>query len=284
PYAKHAETVNRLLTISNEECGTTNRGAIRYDEDNNNLVFCNGTNWVAVGSGNEVSFTTDEPEIIAPPAGKVTLAICVPEGTCNGAVLTGSPFGWDPASGTAAFTKVAGTETWYSVTFDYAAGAMLIAIATPNIGTTKWETQWENIEILEGDASITIQYNTEPRLDLGEAADGTVIYVTIENWKIEPCAPSIPGGEGTFTFTPACELSADAVVIFTGNFAENGWVADPTREMTRQENGSYTWTGTYPEGFQMKVIVDGVYMSGENVPFDGTTFSFTGTGDFCPVP
>ncbi|HOH75203.1 MAG TPA: fibronectin type III domain-containing protein, partial [Paludibacteraceae bacterium] len=207
PYAKHAETVNRLLTISNEECGTTNRGAIRYDEDNNNLVFCNGSNWVAVGSGNatnltpalttlpaihaskasarlmassvdknaivvlkkgfvwattpmptlynnvidvnanfdefsavvtnlqpnttyyvrsfavnhngvgygnEVSFTTaGQPKIIAPPAGKVTLAICVPEGTCNGAVLTGSPFGWDPASGTAAFTKVAGTETWY---------------------------------------------------------------------------------------------------------------------------------------------------------------------------
>ena len=53
--------------------------------------------------------------------------------------------------------------------------------------------------------------------------------------------------------------------------------------MTRQENGSYTWTGTYPDSFQMKVIVDGAWMSGSNVSFDGTTFSFTGTGTFCPV-
>lgn len=168
-----------------------------------------------------MSFTTDgQPKIIAPPAGKVTLAIRVPEGTCNGVVLTGSPFGWDPASGTAAFTKVAGTETWYSVTFDYAAYAMLIAIATPNIGTTKWETQWENIEILEGDASITIQYNTEPRLDLGEAADGTVIYVSIENWKKSFLCPSCSKWNRYIAFTPACELPENAVVIFTGNFDE----------------------------------------------------------------
>ncbi|NLK93162.1 MAG: hypothetical protein GX273_08550 [Bacteroidales bacterium] len=223
-----------------------------------------------------------QPEIAAPAAGKVIVAIRVPEGTCNGVVLTGSPFGWNPASGTAAFELVEGTETWYSVELDYAAGAMLKAIAVPETGTTKWETQWENIEILEGDATITVENETEPRLDLVETSDGTVIYVTIGNWKTAPCAPVVPGGEGTFTFTPACELSANAVVIFTGNFDENGW-GDSTREMTRQENGSYTWTGTYPDGFQMKVIVDGSWMTGGNVTFDGTTFSFTGTGEFCPV-
>ena len=223
-----------------------------------------------------------QPEIDAPAAGKVTLAIRVPEGTCNGVVLTGSPFGWDPASGTAAFELVEGTETWYSVELDYAAGAMLKAIAVPETGKTKWDTQWKDIEILEGDATITLEFGTEPRLDLGETSDGTVIFVTIGDWKTAPCAPVVPGGEGTFTFTPACELSANAVVIFTGNFDENGW-DDSTREMTRQENGSYTWTGTYPEGFQMKVKVDDVYMSGENVIFDGTTFSFTGGGDICPV-
>jgi hypothetical protein len=378
PYAKHAETVNRLLTISNEECGTTNRGAIRYDEDNNNLVFCNGSNWVAVGSGNatnltpalttlpaidasntsarlmassvdknaivvlkkgfvwattpmptldnnvidvnanfdefsavvtnlqpnttyyvrsfavnlngvgygnEVSFTTTgQPKIIAPPAGKVTLAIRVPEGTCNGVVLTGSPFGWDPASGTAAFTKVAGTETWYSVTFDYATGDMLKAIAVPETGTANWKTQWENIEILEGDAEIEIQNATEPGLVLVETSDGTVIYVTIGNWITDPCAPPVPSGTGTFTFTPACELPENAVVIFTGNFDEKSW-AESDRNMTRQSDGSYTWTGDYPVNFEMKVFVDDVYwMTGQNVVFDGTTFSFTGTGDFCPVP
>lgn len=476
PYAKHAETVNRLLTISNEECGTTNRGAIRYDEDNNNLVFCNGSNWVAVGSrnatnltpalttlpaidasntsarlmassvdknaivvlkkgfvwattpmptldnnvidvnasfdeysevvsnlhpnttyyvrsfavnlngvgyGNEVSFTTladvsvknvtktngvfsveclvqggsgssilergvlyntskqllaslvgtkvtavdfdahsfivqinqsgllyaipyvrneigisygstvltldglgleTQPELPNPPAGKVTLAIRVPEGTCNGVVLTGSPFGWSPASGTAAFTKVAGTETWYSVTFDYATGDMLKAIAVPETGTANWKTQWENIEILEGDAEIEIQNATEPGLVLVETSDGTVIYVTIGNWITDPCAPPVPGGTGTFTFTPACELPENAVVIFTGNFDEKSW-AESDRNMTRQSDGSYTWTGDYPVNFEMKVFVDDVYwMTGQNVVFDGTTFSFTGTGDFCPVP
>ncbi len=224
----------------------------------------------------------EQPEIAAPAAGKVIVAIRVPEGTCNGVVLTGSPFGWTPASGTAAFELVEGTETWYAVELDYAAGAMLKAIAVPETGTTKWDTQWKDIEILEGDATITVENETEPRLDLGETSDGTVIFVTIGDWKTAPCAPVVPGGEGTFTFTPACELSASAVVIFTGNFDENGW-GDSTREMTRQENGSYTWTGAYPDGFQMKVIVDGAWMSGSNVSFDGTTFSFTGTGEFCPV-
>ncbi len=227
-----------------------------------------------------------QPEIDAPAAGKVTLAIRVPEGTCNGVVLTGSPFGWNPASGTAAFELVEGTETWYAVTLDYTYDAenitMLKAIAVPETGTTKWEYQWENIEILEGDAEIEIENNTEPKLNLGATAEGTVIFVTIANWKIAPCAPVVPGGEGTFTFTPACELSANAVVIFTGNFEENGW-ENSTREMTRQENGSYTWTGTYPDGFLMKVIVDAVWMDGGNVTFDGTNFSFTGTGTFCPV-
>ena len=141
-----------------------------------------------------------QPAIAEPAAGKVTLAIRVPEGTCNGVVLTGSPFGWNPASGTAAFAKVEGTETWYSVTFDYdvsaflwGVGAMLKAIAVPETGTTKWETQWENIEILAGDAFITIENDTEPRLDLAETADGTVIYVTIANWKTAPCAPPVSG-------------------------------------------------------------------------------------------
>lgn len=236
--------------------------------------------------GNQTEELEEQPDIAAPAAGQVTLAIRVPEGTCNGVVLTGSPFGWDPASGTAAFELVEGTETWYAVTLDYTYDAesitMLKAVAVPETGATKWEYQWENIEILEGDAEIEIENNTEPKLNLGATAEGTVIFVTIENWKIAPCAPVVPGGEGTFTFTPACELSENAVVIFTGNFEENGWDAS-TREMTRQENGSYTWTGTYPDGFLMKVIVDAVWMDGGNVTFDGTNFSFTGTGTFCPV-
>ena len=224
----------------------------------------------------------EQPNIAAPAAGKVTIAIRVPEGTCNGVVLTGSPFGWNPASGTAAFELVEGTETWYAAEIDFAADAMLKAIAVPETGTTKWDTQWKDIEILEGAAIITLENETEPRLDLNANCDGTVIYINVGDWKTAPCAPVVPGGEGTFTFTPACELSASAVVIFTGNFDENGW-GDSTREMTRQENGSYTWTGAYPDGFQMKVIVDGAWMSGSNVSFDGTTFSFTGTGAFCPV-
>ena len=223
-----------------------------------------------------------QPEIAAPAAGKVTLAIRVPSGTCNGIVLTGSPFGWDPASGTAAFELVEGTKTWYAVTLDYTVGAELKAIAVPETGKTKWDTQWKDIEILEGDATITLEYGTDPKLISGATAEGTVIFVTIGDWKTAPCAPVVPGGTGTFTFTPACELSANAVVIFTGNFDEKGW-GDSDRQMTRQDNGSYTWTGTYPDGFQMKVIVDGSWMSGSNVTFDGTTTTFTGSGEFCPA-
>lgn len=224
----------------------------------------------------------EQPDIAAPDAGQVTLAIRVPEGTCNGAVLTGSPFGWTPASGTAAFELVEGTETWYAVTLDYTVGAELKAIAVPETGVTKWETQWENIEILDGDASIVIENNTEPKIVLGELADGVVIYVTIENWKTAPCAPVIAGGTGTFTFTPACAIPEGSDVTFTGNFDENGW-GDSDRVMTAVGDGTYTWTGTYPDGFQMKVFVGEDWMSGGNVTFDGTTFSFTGSFAFCEV-
>jgi len=223
-----------------------------------------------------------QPEIDAPAAGKVTLAIRVPEGTCNGVVLTGSPFGWNPASGTAAFELVEGTETWYSVELDYAAGAMLKAIAVPETGTTKWDTQWKDIEILEGDADIELEFGTEPKLNLGATAEGTVIFVTIGDWKTAPCAPVVPGGEGTFTFTPACVIPDGGVVTFTGNFDETPW-GESTRVMTAVGDGSYTWTGTYPDGFQMKVFVGEDWMSGGNVTFDGTTFSFTGSFAFCEV-
>ncbi len=224
----------------------------------------------------------EQPEIAAPAAGKVIVAIRVPAGTCNGVVLTGSPFGWNPASGTAAFELVEGTETWYSVELDYAVGAMLKAIAVPETGTTKWETQWKDIEVLEGDATITVENETEPRLDLGETSDGTVIFVTIGDWKTAPCAPVIPGGEGTFTFTPTCAIPDGGVVTFTGNFDTEEW-GNSTRVMTAVGDGSYTWTGTFPDGFQMKVFVGTDWMQGDNVTFDGTTYSFTGGFSFCEV-
>ena len=469
PYAKHAETVNRLLTISNEECGTTNRGAIRYDEDNNNLVFCNGSNWVAVGSGNatnltpalttlpaidasktsatlmassvdknaivvlkkgfvwattpmptldnnvidvnanfdefsavvtnlqpnttyyvrsfavnhngvgygnEVSFTTladvsvknvtktngvfsieclvqggsgssilergvlyntskqllasldgtkvtavdfdahsfivqinqsgvfyaipyvrneigisygstvltldgleTQPELLNPSSGKVTLAIRIPEGTCNGVVITGQS-DFEPSSTSLRFNKVQGTDTWYSATVDCQPMNQFLVFALPEQGNVTWENKWSKYRIMKGDAEF--DPNGSGLLRINSCA--TVVYIDIEEWKKEPCAPVVPSGTGTFTFTPACELPENAVVIFTGNFDEKSW-AESDRNMTRQSDGSYTWTGDYPVNFEMKVFVDDVYwMTGQNVVFDGTTFSFTGTGDFCPVP
>ncbi|MBP7219934.1 MAG: hypothetical protein KA995_05875, partial [Paludibacteraceae bacterium] len=237
-----------------------------------------------------------QPELPNPAAGQVTIAVRIPAGSiCEGLVAVGTngttELGWTPSAGNP-LTKVTDTDTWYSITLTYAADMAVKVIAVPQTGieSTTWSTQWgmntddvTNVTFLEEPTTAVLTTENSGEVKLTTLSDQDVVYIDVAAWKSAPCAPPVPGGTGTFTFTPACELPENAVVIFTGNFDENGW-GDSTRQMIRQANGSYTWTGAYPAGFQMKVIVDGSWMSGQNVVFDGTTFSFTGTGDFCPVP
>lgn len=78
----------------------------------------------------------------------------------------------------------------------------------------------------------------------------------VSDWDETPWNP-IPGGEeGTFTvkLSESCNASAYDAVIFTGNFAEEAW-ENSKREMTDNGDGSWTWTGAYPENFMFKVIL-----------------------------
>jgi len=100
-------------------------------------------------------------------------------------------------------------------------------------------------------------------------------------WDSEPWNP-IPGGNGTFTISlgEACGAAAAEKVIFTGNFAEEAW-GDSQREMTANGDGSYSWTGEFPENFMYKVILrsegaDDMWVGpADNWRFDGSTFEQT---------
>ena len=100
----------------------------------------------------------------------------------------------------------------------------------------------------------------------------------VAEWEGEPWNP-IPGGEGTFkiTFSESCNMAQYEKVIFTGNFAEESW-GESQREMTDNGDGSFSWTGEFPDNFQYKVIgrtegaEDAWIGPSDNWKFDGATY------------
>lgn len=236
----------------------------------------------------------EAPTLAAPGEGKVTIAIRVPAATtCNGARGVGNFNGWNDNDAAQAFTKVAGTETWYQLTitnnFTETATIMFKAVGVRADNTSSWDTQWgenwadKDPEVtFVGDepefALFTIENDRQPRLDITKG--NQVIYIDIAKWAKEPCAPPVPAGNGKFIFKPAAAsvIPAGAVVVFTGNFTEKSW-GDSDRTMTKVGD-NYEWTGAYPANFEMKVFIQGGdWMEGGNVslPLDAKfPFEFTG--------
>lgn len=100
----------------------------------------------------------------------------------------------------------------------------------------------------------------------------------VSEWESVPWN-QVEGGEGTFTFVfdKSCNADAQDRIIFTGNFDVFDWHFSD-REMVRNNDGSYSWTGEYPDNFRYKVIfrnngADDVFVGPEDYfLFDGRTF------------
>lgn len=237
----------------------------------------------------------EAPTLAAPGEGKVTIAIRVPAATtCNGLRGVGNFNGWNDNDEAQAFTKVAGTETWYQLTitnnFTETATIMFKAVGVKSDNKSSWDTQWgENwkdsvpqvtfVGDEPADAMFTIENDRQPRLDITKG--NQVIYVDVAKWVKQPCAPPVPAGNGKFVFKPSATsvIPAGAEIVLTGNFAEKNW-GDSDRTMTKVGT-NYEWTGAYPENFEMKVFVKGgEWMTGANVSLPlGAKFPFEFTGD-----
>lgn len=258
------------------------------------MVFNTSCEKDPVDDGGDDVTLEEAPELDAPGEGKVTIAVRVPEGTCNGVRGVGSFNGWNDNDETQNFTKVEGTETWYQLTiendFEESVTLSVKVLGIREDGSSSWDTQWgenwpdKDPEVtFVGDESESAEFEIEndrqPKLNV--TAGNQVIYIDIAKWSSEPCAPPVPAGTGKFVFTPTAEsvIPEGAVIVFTGNFTENNW-GDSERTMT-QEGDAYAWEGDYPENFEMKVFVqDGEWMEGGNVklPVDAEfPFHFEGT-------
>lgn len=193
--------------------------------------------------GNPTEGLEEQPDIAAPAAGQVTIAMRIPAGTdCYGVSFrTGSSSAIHEAE------KVSGTETWYSVTVDLAdatgKGCLLLENGTVN---ANWTTQWSStdLEVLEGSGAALID-------DFGKALScsegGVVVYVSIDSWQTVPCTPDT---EYSLTVTvPACTPS-DAIVYVIGGFTGSGW--ETAVPLVKQSNGTYTGTISGQPGAEYK--------------------------------
>lgn len=210
----------------------------------------------------------DMPEIAAPGAGKVTIALQAPAGTCNGVILVGAGVNddgsddWNPANQAHKFEAVEGTQTWYAITLNYKEGIGAKAIAVSEAGAADWGTQWgmneegkePNVVLLTENATLDNKENGG-EVKLTELTDGEVVYVQVVAWKSEPCTPKNEAGTATFEMTaPALPEGFEVYVV--GNFsADDNWVwageVAPTHKMAFAD-GKYTLTADVPAAFEYK--------------------------------
>jgi len=230
----------------------------------------------------------EEGEVPPPGEGFVRLAIRVPEGTCNGLYAIGSFNGWTHNDAAYRAALQPGTD-WQVITLPYDPDLMIKVCAIPESGSPDWIYQWGkngsddngntkplyptegyNVTFV-GVANGEFKYENggQPRLD--KPADNSVVFLDVKAWALAPCAPPIPGGNGTFTITITNYV--DGTVIFTGNFPEKDW-ANSDRVMTKVGN-TWTWTGDYPQNFQYKIFIQetNTWAAGDNAIFDGVTFT-----------
>ncbi|MDR0619011.1 MAG: Ig-like domain-containing protein [Bacteroidales bacterium] len=208
------------------------------------------------------------PEVANPAAGFTTIALRAPEGTCNGVIMVGAGFGencaddWSPESKNNSFTKVEGTETWYTITVPYCSNLAGKACAVADDNTSSWSYQWgrnatddgDNVTILQGAGEFELENatdgkNGEPKMS--GFADGAVVYVDVKSWQMAPCAPKNPAGTATFTMTTTVPLPEGAEVGIVGNLAVGDW--DIANVVVMSFDGTtYTATVDVKSGCQYK--------------------------------
>ena len=196
----------------------------------------------------------EEPIIAAPGAGKVIVAVRVPQGTCNGMIAVGAATNedgtddWTPADKKKPFVAVEGTETWYQITLPANPGIVVKVIALAEDGTADWGTQWgmnvegeePNVTIVNGEGTIDASENGG-EVKLTELKENTVVFVDVKAWKTSPCTPKNEAGIASFTLT-ANNLPEGYEVGIVGKVNNLEWDIKAPVVMTKGEGNVYTAT------------------------------------------
>lgn len=196
----------------------------------------------------------EEPVIAAPGAGKVIVAVRVPQGTCNGMIAVGAATNedgtddWTPADKKKPFVAVEGTETWYQITLPANPGIGVKVIALAEDGTADWGTQWgmnvegeePNVTIVNGEGTIDASENGG-EVKLTELKENTVVFVDVKAWKTSPCTPKNEAGIASFTLT-ANNLPEGYEVGIVGKVNNLDWDITAPVVMTKGEGNVYTAT------------------------------------------
>ncbi len=220
----------------------------------------------------------EQPNIAAPAAGQVTIAVRVPAGSiCQGLVAVGSNgaelLDWALASAKE-FTAVSGTDTWYSITLTHAADMAVKVIAVPQDGLASldWGTQWG----VNTDAVTNVTFVEEPTTAVLTTENGgevkltklsqDVVYIDVAAWKSAPCVAKNAAGSVVFNVTVPETTPLTASVMLVGNFAApNNWNLSATGLlMTNNGNRTYTITTDVPAACEYKYVVSA----------DGTTWDW----------
>lgn len=233
--------------------------------------------------GDQTEELEEQPNIAAPEAGQVTIAVRVPAGSiCEGLVAVGTngttELGWTPSAGNP-LTKVTGTDTWYSITLTYAADMVVKVIAVPQDGlaSTTWSTQWgmntdavTNVTFVEEPTTAVLDNSeNDGEVKLTTLSDQDVVYIDVAAWKSAPCVAKNAAGTATFKVTVPATTPANASVSVAGSWGAEGdadyWTPG-AHVMTRNTDGTYSLSIEVPASFQYQYVVsaDGITWSWDN--------------------
>lgn len=245
----------------------------------------------------------DMPELATPGAGKVTIAVRVPENTTNGVWLVGGfADSWKMIHEVAdpslyRFTRVEGTKTWWQITVDFDASAefKFLPICKKADGSeyTAWAVEPTGMRaMMDNEPADESDFNKDNQKMGG--ADNAVVFFEVKGWSVDPSVVFMPAGAYKFQITlnkiDTLPIPAGDVVL-TGNFVEESW-GDSKRVMKQVSDDAtavvYEYEAEVPDYFCFKVFVQGeagqTWATGENVPlsvdvvkdgvasYDGFTF------------
>lgn len=227
-----------------------------------------------VGSGSDNTMGIE-----APGEGLTTIAIRIPEGTCNGVYSIGE------------FKNVAGLSNewshnkygfifektwygWYKFTFrndESFRGLRICAI--PKKTDPDWRFSWgkntygkENVTLVKDDEAVVFEYDNDGLPTLISAPQNKVIYVDIKEWVTDPCAGINPAGQATITVTPEAEYGVVAMALvgnFTGYYSQDWHPESPYTELIKKGD-SFIWTGEVPEACEFRIL----YKTAEMTDYD----------------
>lgn len=150
------------------------------------------------------------PELAAPGAGKVTIALRAPENTANGVWLVGGfADSWKMLQEVAdpslyRFTRVEGTKTWWQITVDFDASVdfkfLPICINAQGNEYTAWAVEPTAMRVMENDEPADEADWKGGNQKMG-AADNAVVFFEVKDWSVDPSVVFMPAGTYKFQIT-----------------------------------------------------------------------------------